>query len=508
MSVTPAIQPLPVPLHLSSTVREGEKEAARALNISMFDLMQRAGQSVFSVIEQRFNHGRHILVVAGIGNNGGDGFVVARLALQSGYQVTVWQVGNSARLSEGAQRAKQQFLDVGGEVQSPQAQIDEDIDLIVDAILGTGIAGQVRPDVQGVIDTINQSKRPIIAVDIPSGLDSDSGRILGCAIRATLTITFIAVKQGAVTGQARRVTGELLFAGLGVDHIFTQQNPTQTLLTHPDWLNSLSEREQDSHKGSHGRLLIAGGAEGMSGAAYLAAAASLRAGAGLTAVICHDSSCGAIRGLLPEAMVATQAQLTTRLTWCSVICLGVGLGRDEWGETLYNTLHHHTANNEDIPKLIDADGLFWLANSDDQSEKWQNLVITPHPGEAAMLLDCDISEVEANRYQTVLSLCKKYRCITVLKGAGTLISDGETVVVCHAGNAGMATGGMGDLLAGIITALLGQGYTPMRAATLGTLLHSMAADHEAQQFGEVGMVASDLLSSIRLMVNKRALTIE
>ncbi len=497
------IQSLPEQLYFSSTVREGEKEAARKLNIPMFELMQRAGQSVFEAIQQRFTSCRHILVVCGKGNNGGDGYVVARLALQSGFQVTLWQVDDHQLLQGDAQRAKQLFVEAGGVIGTAGGEVPEGVDVIVDGILGTGITGTVRPSTQSVIDAINQSPCPVVSIDTPSGLDTDSGRILGSAVKADLTVTFISVKRGTVTGQARRCTGDLLFAGLGVEDVFVEQNPTHTMLTNTGWLSKLKSREQDSHKGSHGRLLVVGGGEGMSGAAYLASAAALRSGSGLVATQCHESSAVPTRSLLPEAMVGTSASLSERIKWCSVICLGIGLGRDDWGREQFNLVLKDAMVNPQRPIVIDADGLYWLSKTSQEARPWKNSVITPHPGEAAMLLNCDIAEVEADRYQAAFKLSKRFGCVTVLKGAGTLICDGETTVVCHAGNAGMATGGMGDVLAGVISSLLGQGYLPMEAATLGTLIHSMAADSVAQQYGQIGMLASDLLPEIRAVINHR-----
>ncbi|WP_117232867.1 NAD(P)H-hydrate dehydratase [Vibrio maerlii] len=503
MLPTTTSQSLPEQLYLSSTVREREREAVNALNIEMFELMQRAGQAVFDVIDQRYSHCRHILVVTGKGNNGGDGYVIARLAMQSGYTVSLWQFGDHHQLSGDANRAKQLYLDAGGIIESPKESLNENIELIVDGILGTGITGSVRPNAQEVIELINQSELPVVAIDTPSGLNTDTGKILGCAIRAEITVTFIAMKLGTVTGQARRCTGEILFAGLGVDNVFIEQNLPTALLTNEKWLKSLKTRDADSHKGSHGKLLIVGGDDGMSGAVYFASAAALRSGAGLGAVVCHPSSANPIRSLLPEAMVADQTKLSARLGWCSAICVGVGLGRDAWGGAVYKQVEEHVSINKQIPIVIDADGLSWLAKSNENTRPSGNIIITPHPGEAAMLLDCTISEVEADRFHAAKALCLKYQCITVLKGAGTLVCDGENTVVCHAGNAGMATGGTGDVLAGVITSLLGQGYTPMHAATLGTLIHSLAADDNAEQFGQVGMLASDLLPSIRRLINQR-----
>lgn len=490
---------LPEELYLSDTVRQGEKRVAELLGISMYKLMERAGESVFSVIQQRYEHCRHILVVTGTGNNGGDGYVVARLALASGYKVTLWQVGSSQKISGDARSAEQLFRSAGGKVHEPNFELDDSIELIVDGILGTGLTGKLREYAESVITTLNKSSCPIISIDVPSGLDSDTGRQLGTTVKANATVTFIALKRGLVTAQARSNVGELLFAGLSIDEAFSDHNAPNALLTSARWRDRLKARAQDSHKGSHGRLLVVGGADGMSGAAYLAAAASLRSGTGLLASIVHQSSCFPMRSLLPEAMVSDVEQLSERLDWCTSICLGVGLSRLDWGKHAYDEVMSRAYN---VPKVIDADGLYWLAQDDLDARMIVNTVITPHPGEAAMLLNCSAKDVETDRYLSVEKLCQKYQCVTVLKGAGTLISDGKKTVVCHAGNAGMATGGMGDVLAGVISSLLAQGYKPIDAAILGSVIHSMAADHNASKYGQVGMMASDVLDSLRHIINR------
>ncbi|WP_434763895.1 NAD(P)H-hydrate dehydratase [Vibrio fortis] len=494
-----ATSELPKELYLSDTIRQGEKRVAKLLGIPMYELMERAGESVFSVIQQRYEHCRRILVVTGTGNNGGDGYVVARLALMSGYKVTLWQVGSSQKISGDAKSAEQLFLSAGGKVQEPNFEVDDSIDLIVDGILGTGLTGKLRESAESVITTLNKSSCPVISIDVPSGLNSDTGRQLGTTVKANATVTFIALKRGLVTAQARSHVGELLFAGLSIDRAFADHNAPNALLTSSRWLDRLKVRAQDSHKGSHGRLLVVGGGDGMSGAAYLAAAASLRSGTGLLASIVHQSSCFPMRSLLPEAMVSDVEQLSERLEWCTSICVGVGLSRLDWGKNAYEAV---MSRAYDMPKVIDADGLYWLAQDDLDARPIENTVITPHPGEAAMLLNCSVKDVEADRYLSIKKLCQKYRCVTVLKGAGTLISDGHKTVVCHAGNAGMATGGMGDVLAGVISSLLAQGYQPIDAAILGSVIHSMAADHNANTYGQVGMMASDVLGSIRHIINR------
>lgn len=496
------ISELPEPLFTSQQVREGEKALAQSLGIELYTLMERAGAATFELIQTSFVDVRHVLVCCGKGNNGGDGYVVARLALLSGYQVTVWQIGDSESLSGDAARAKNNFLSKGGVIGSPKNTVPDDVDIIVDALLGTGICGEVRPFFSYLFDRLNQSKRPIISIDTPSGLNTDTGAIAGNAIKANKTITFLGVKQGLVTGRARAFTGELYFAGLGIATTFNQRCQSSATLTAENWITYLPARNKDSHKGSFGKLLVVGGGEGMSGAAYLASAAALRAGGGLVATLAHESSLTPIRSLLPEAMVTehTSLSLHDRSKWCSALAIGVGLGRTSWSANVFQqTLA--LASTLSLPMVIDADGLYWLAMTDTASVLSSNHILTPHPGEAAHLLNCQINDIESNRFEAIRAIQNTYGGVIVLKGAGTLVYDGKNMTVCHAGNPGMATGGMGDVLTGTILAQLGQGKSLMQAAILGTLIHSMAADHEALENGEVGMLASDLLNKIRLIRN-------
>ncbi|MCG9662647.1 NAD(P)H-hydrate dehydratase [Vibrio mediterranei] len=496
------ITSLPESLFTSQQVREGEKIVAQQLRIEMYTLMQQAGASVFELIQTYYSETRKLLVCCGKGNNGGDGYIVAKLSLSAGYAVTVWQIGDSSALKGDALRAKDEFLAAGGVIDSPENVVADDIDVIIDALLGTGISGEVRPFYSHVFDRLNQSSKPIISIDTPSGLDTDTGVVLGNAIKADRTLTFIGVKQGLVTGRARAFTGHLHFAGLGVDREFAQQNKANVVLTNNHWMSYLPQRAKDSHKGTHGKLLVVGANDGMSGAAYLASAACLRAGGGLCAVLTHEASVTPIRTLLPEAMIdaCTTQSLTERVNWSSAIAIGVGLGRTAWSARVFDqTLK--LAMSLDLPVVIDADGLYWLNQIQSDTAVLKNHIITPHPGEAAQLLNCRISDIEKDRFQAIRALQKTYGGVVVLKGAGTLIYDGQSMVVCHAGNPGMSSGGMGDLLTGTILALLGQGKNNMQSATLGTLIHSLAADQESKEHGEVGMLASDLLPQIRLVRN-------
>ncbi|OAN19344.1 bifunctional ADP-dependent (S)-NAD(P)H-hydrate dehydratase/NAD(P)H-hydrate epimerase [Photobacterium jeanii] len=491
--------PLPHVLYRADIVRKGEQLAAQTHDIAMYTLMERAGQAVFTHLCQSYPQATQVLVCCGGGNNGGDGYVVARLAKEAGMAVTLWHSGDATKLCGDAALARDAWLAAGGKIAAVGSSVPTDADIIVDAILGTGLTGTVRPAQQALIETINASTLPVIAIDVPSGLCADSGAQLGAAIVATSTVTFIGVKQGLVTGQAHNYVGELCFAGLEVDATFQQQQSTWVQLIPNDLVTRyLGTRQRTAHKGEHGRVTCFGGDLGMAGAIRLASEACARTGAGLTAVVTQPDNVLSIVAARPEIMAKgwfeKAHEIQQQRDWSDVVVLGPGLGTQDWGKALY----FHLADYEK-KLVVDADGLNLLALSPDYKN---NRIITPHPGEAARLLGCTVAEIEADRYAAVRQLQQKYGGVVVLKGAGTLVDDGQYCYVCRAGNPGMATGGMGDVLSGVIGALLAQKLSLIEAAQLGVWLHSYAADLCAQE-GERGMLASDLFPYIRQLVNAR-----
>jgi len=491
---------LPEQLYTSRQVREGEVQAAKNCGVSLYELMQRAGQAVFDVLTKRYPRAKHVLVCCGKGNNGGDGYIVAALCRQFGMPVSLWQIGDISELKGDAKQAMQAYLGIGGEITESCNEIPEGVEIIVDGLLGTGIQGEVRPPFNEVIETLNQASIPIISIDTPSGLDTDTGASLGSVIQADATVSFIGLKQGLVTGQAREHVGQLYFAGLGVNDSFNELVPAETLLSNPDWLSAIKPRIRHAHKGTSGKAVFIGGNEGLNGAIYLAAKGAARAGAGMLAVICHPESAMPIRAQLPEAMTSVSKNtVSERLEWANVTCLGPGLGRDKWSEDLFSQCEAYCQAHQQS-RVLDADALYWLAKMPEFTYSDQR-IITPHPGEAATLLGESIADIEADRFAAVVKLQKRYGGVVVLKGAGTLIRDNQITVVCHAGNPGMATGGMGDVLSGVITALLAQGYSLRQSARLGPLIHSLAADECASKRGEIGMLASDLFVEIRYIIN-------
>lgn len=489
--------PLPNVFFSAQQVRTGEYQAAQDKGLPMFTLMERAGQAVFTLALAQYPGANHWLICCGGGNNGGDGYIVAGLARSMGIDVTLWQIGEPAKLKGDAKIAYEHWVELGGEVSQPEEYIPEEADLIIDGILGTGLSGTVRQNIVFLIEQINQCDLPVISIDVPSGLCANKGAVLGDCVIANHTVTFIGVKQGLVTGQARDYVGHLHFAGLGVNDAFNfHQTPTLYAIEDDLRKQWLPRRKRTAHKGSHGKALLVGGNEGMGGAMILASRACCKCGTGLTAAMLHGNNVPALLATAPEVMSADWAAsdlLKQRMRWCDVVAIGPGLGREGVAQYLYDQIA-----DLDMPKVMDADALYFLARDEQYDDK---RIMTPHSGEAARMLEMSVADVEADRFKAVKDLQRRYGGVVVLKGAGTLVYDGLQTYVCLDGNPGMATGGMGDVLTGVITAMMAQGLSLSMSARLGVLIHSKAADQNAQLKGERGLLASDLMPHLRELVN-------
>ncbi|MEO9079714.1 MAG: NAD(P)H-hydrate dehydratase [Rhodanobacter sp.] len=489
---------MPIPsvnydLHTVEQVRAIERAALDALGISEGELMQRAARAAFDSLRRHWPQLQRICVHCGPGNNGGDGFLLAVLAREAGLQVELVALGENSHGEAASARAS--WLDSGGEVRLwdahavlPEAQIH------VDALYGIGLNRAPEAAVAALIEQINLSGSWVLALDVPSGLNSDTGDCPGAAIRAHVTVSFISRKRGLHTGRAADQVGKLELASLGVpDGVLQQVNADARLLLPA----ALAPRARAAHKGDNGHVLVIGGDHGMAGASRLASEAALRAGAGLVSVATRGEHVGLLNATRPELMVrgvdGVQALLPL-LDRASVLALGPGLGQGSWGHALWLT-----ALDADKPLVLDADGLNLLAR--EQRQFSVSTVLTPHPGEAARLLGITTTEVGRDRFAAVRELSRRYQAVVVLKGAGSLIAhpDGR-VKVCPWGNPGMASGGMGDLLTGIVAALLAQGCSAWDAACIGVGLHARAGDMAAEQ-GERGLLASDLLAPLRVLVN-------
>jgi NAD(P)H-hydrate epimerase len=475
-------------LYRSEQVRKLDRCAIDDHGIDGYLLMQRAGAKAFAVARARWPECRSLTACCGGGNNGGDGYVIARLARQAGLAVQLIALKSPDELEGDARTAAMAWLEDGGRIEGPEESVRGE--LIIDALLGTGLDRPPSGPFAEWIERINHCGRPVLAVDVPSGLNADTGMPLGSAVAAAVTVTFIGNKRGLYTGQASRWCGDRLFFDLDTpEAIHDDQVPDAQLLHGQVLRDCLRPRPPDTHKGDLGHVLVVGGDEGMAGAPVLAGQAALRAGSGLVSLATRRAHCGLAVAAQPELMahpVETLDALDELLGRADVIALGPGLGKSEWSKAVWRR-----ALGAGLPLVLDADGLNLLADSDGLPSSC-SAVLTPHPGEAARLLGSATADIQNDRFAAARSLASRYGAITVLKGHGTLIADPEgRTAVCPYGNPGMASAGMGDALTGIIASLLGQGLDGFDAACCGAVLHALAGDAAARGCRQI--LASDLI---------------
>lgn len=467
----------------------------------MYELMERAGKAVVDTIRQHYPNVNNVLVLAGHGNNGGDAYVVARRLKEKGVNVDLCALGDTSKFSTDAKCAFEKWQT------NAANRIDtNDIDfsgyqLCVDGLLGTGVKGEVREPFKSLISSLNQQDIPIVSIDVPSGIDSDTGSQCGVAVSADHTVTFVGIKAGLATGLGKQLCGHCHFFDLGIGKAFNRiANPIARIVNFKN-LKPLPPKPLASHKGDFGKLLCIGGNIGYSGAIRLNGEAAMRTGAGLVKVFCHEASTNIVSSGRPELMVEYRNEnLAQCLEWSNAIVIGSGLGKDLWSfQVLKQTLEHCLRFHKSL--VIDADALNLIAEHKTLTVPQNLAIMTPHPGEAARLMQNNIPSVEGHRYDVVRAISARYDAVTVLKGAGSLIASQENVWVCENGNPGMATAGMGDVLSGILGALLAQNMSIRLSAIFGTCLHSYAADLAARENGQRGLLAGDLYPYIRRLIN-------
>ncbi|MFZ4148794.1 bifunctional ADP-dependent NAD(P)H-hydrate dehydratase/NAD(P)H-hydrate epimerase [Enterobacter ludwigii] len=483
-------------------LRHAEKEAADSLGITLYELMQRAGEAAFNVARTAYPESSHWLILCGHGNNGGDGYVVARMAVAAGIHVTLLALESDKPLPEEASAAREAWLNAGGVIHATDIVWPEEIDVIIDGLLGTGLHSAPRDPVATLIARANAHSAPVVALDIPSGLMAQTGTTPGAVIQAAHTVAFIALKPGLLTGKARDVTGTLHHNALGLESWLAGQETHVSRVDASLLAQWLPPRRPTSHKGDHGRLVIIGGDHGTAGAIRMTGEAALRCGVGLVRVLTRIENSAPIITARPELMVheLTPQSLEESLEWADVVVIGPGLGQQAWGKQALQKVENFRK-----PMLWDADALNLLAINPD---KRHNRILTPHPGEAARLLNCSVAEIESDRLLSARRLVKRYGGVAVLKGAGTVVASDEALGIVDAGNAGMASGGMGDVLSGIIGALLGQKLPLYDAACAGCVAHGVAADKLAARYGTRGMLATDLFCTLRRVVNPDVIDVE
>ncbi|MXZ45232.1 MAG: NAD(P)H-hydrate dehydratase [Gammaproteobacteria bacterium] len=480
-------------VYTADECRELDRLAIEEHDIPGYTLMQRAGAFVFTTMQDRWPGIQSLLVVAGSGNNAGDGYVIATLAHQAGIDTKVLQVGATKRLRGDALLAWEQL-------QQTEVAIVDDLthaDLVVDALLGTGAHGAVASDYEDAIAQINNSHSPIVAVDVPSGVDASNGGLLTeNPVDAELTCMFISAKLGLFTGPGLRYRGDLVFTDLGVPPEVYRNVSGVPLLDTTSKRPVLPPRDALAHKYQFGHVVVVGGDYGMGGAVILAAEAALRTGAGLVTVLTRNENVPAILSRTPEVMavgVDESTDLSSYVERADVIAIGPGLGQDSWGSSLLKKVF---AQQPDCC-VLDADALRAL-----KSHRWRvpvGCILTPHPGEAAFMSGVSTSEVQADRPNFAKDLSRDYGCTVILKGPGTLIaSQGQLCSISQWINGSLATAGSGDVLTGIVAAAYARSGNPIRAAEAAVSLHGASGSRALREKPGQSVIASDLIDSIRI----------
>ena len=491
------MQSFPENIYSVASVREMDRVAIEEFGIPGYTLMQRAAAAALEFARDRFPTRRRWQVICGSGNNGGDGYVLARLAAKEGITASVVSLVDPESLSGDAATAYDDFVHGGGVVRPWAGSLDDDAELLVDAILGSGLQREVDGEFAAAVAAINNHAAPVHALDIATGIHGDSGHVMGCAVEAQLTTTFVGLKPGLFLANGPDYCGEISFDGLSIDSAVSDGLAAVFRCLDEETLaHWLQPRRKAAHKGDFGHVLVIAGGPGMAGAAHLCGAAGLRTGAGRVSVATHPDHAATISGNCPELMaraVAGHDDLQPLLETADVIAFGPGLGQTEWARGLVADVAA-----AEQPSVWDADALNLLSAAPDRNAQ---RIITPHPGEAATLLSRTSAEVQGDRKQALLDLQAQFGGVAVLKGAGTLVSAASGAPwMSRFGNPGMAAPGMGDVLTGIVAAMLAQGLPLELAAAIGVYIHARAGDRAATG-GQRGMIASDLINALRGVVN-------
>lgn len=498
------------PVFKADSIKVIEQAAAKAQGFALFELMQRAGRAAFDCLEREWPLAHRIVVVTGSGNNAGDGLIVAGLAHNAGMQVTLVPMKPLDQLSGDAAKAWEELEAKKLPIREPSHALFEQADVIVDALLGTGFKGQLRDHYGQVINLINHSGMPVLSLDVPSGTYADTGLCAEFCIKADHTVSFIFYKVCQVLNEGLAAQGELHLATLGVSQSqFHQQHPVAWKQSYSDVVDEIPERSATTFKHACGHLLCVGGDFTMGGAMMLATETALRSGAGLATTFLHPDNRSAALGFCPEAMwhgvafeeLSFNSLIDANPQQFNAVVLGPGLGRSEWGREVF-AQSFAFAIQQKLPCLIDGDGLYWLQQVIEQGNDLPELlIVTPHVGEAARLLSWDTAKVGEDRISAAQAIAERYQCICLLKGAGTILADGQQVLIAGGAHPAMATAGLGDVLSGLIGSLLVQGMSAWDATRVATSIH-FAAGVEAAGDRVRGMLASELIESIHYFVNR------
>ncbi len=457
-------------------------------------LMGKAASAVWRSIQSRWPSIKHVVIFAGCGNNGGDAFAVASLAKKSGVKVELITMGDLSMQSAESRLFRESWEQDEGVTQQWSGNCP-DCDLIIDGLLGIGLSRGLDDTWSSLIKNITSKKAVRVSIDIPSGLNADTGMAMPIAIEADLTVTFIGRKIGLYLADAPDYCGEIVFDDLGLSTASAAQQPVNYQLLEQQDIKLPEPRKNNSYKNQFGHVVVIGGGPTMSGATRLAGLAALRCGAGLVSLCVHPDNVTVAASDHAELMVSDWNALDDMLELASVIAVGPGLGNSPQAKEILQKL-----STIDKPMVVDADALQpWFLNALSS----QYCVITPHPGEASSLLESSTQQIQQDRVAAMLKLNEHWPVVGVLKGAGSLVRQQHGMLkLCSHGHSGMATAGMGDVLSGFIAAYLAQGLSPENAAQTGVLAHALAAEHYAKEHDSASLIASDVIDRVSLVVRE------
>ena len=484
----------------AAQMKAADQYTIQKLGVPSLELMEHAAQACVQVLEDEKVDLSHVCVVCGSGNNGGDGFAIARILQNNRYSVEIFCVGNPEHYTEETQEQMHRLQECGGKITYGMPQEDS-YSVIIDAVFGVGLSRKVEGRYRQVIEQMNRMRGTKFAVDIPSGLSATTGCILGCAFKADYTVTFQLKKIGLELSQGRTMAGRVIVPDIGIstDSICEDQEIVRTA-GKDIYRKMLPDRPEDSNKGTYGRLLVIAGSKGMAGAAYLNAHAAYMTGAGLVRIYTSSDNREILQTLLPEAIITTyeeynKEELLSLLTWADSVCIGSGLGMSRLSEKILKTVIEYVK----VPCLIDADGLNLLAENKNYLNQMaeRRFVITPHMKEMSRLTGTPVEELKADRIQILKDFISRYRITCVLKDSRTLIASEEKGIRMNlTGNSAMAKAGSGDVLAGVISGWMVQGKEAEDAAELGTYIHGLSGDLAKFEKGVYSVMARDLIEYI------------
>tara|TARA_B100000902_G_scaffold67732_1_gene73898 strand:- start:5678 stop:7192 length:1515 start_codon:yes stop_codon:yes gene_type:complete len=499
-------------LYSASETRKIDNLAIKEKEISGYSLMQTAAEFSLDVILREFNPVEELIIFCSKGKNSGDGFLLGSFAKEFGLEVTVVMSNTPNELKGVSKKAFAEMKESKVKTVSNKS-IEKlkvsDKAVIVDALIGTGLKGNLRKNIKDSILALNKLgvKLPVLSLDIPSGVNPDTGNVDDICVYADITATFVTQKKGCFTSIGKKASGEVIYSDLEIPkRIFAKVASKSNVIDYEDSISRVVYREQDAHKGNFGHVLVIGGDKGLGGAGLLSSRAAVYSGAGLTSLVTRPEHVIASLVSCPEVMVKgvdSGQDLEEHLVKPNVIAIGPGLGQSAWSEQMVQRVFWE-AEKRDISVIMDADALNLLTTLKLSSNLPKKLILTPHPGEASRLLNTTVTEIESDRFSAAAKIQKKFNATVVLKGSGTIICNQSSGTqkwgVCGSGNPGMATGGMGDVLTGIIAGILAQGLTLKDAAEAGVDLHAKAADQASLEFGEAGLTSSDVINELRYLL--------